>query len=161
MPKHSLAEVSWIFMLSVNTLKKCRFFRDFDDHELVELAKLAIPSRWNEGEVIFRARTPAQYLYTLKNGAVLLAYPNGRSLIVEEPGETIGWSTLVSPFHYTATAICLTDVQLVGFSRKDLFTLMQMDAGLAQKIIQKITPIMQKRRPYRKGVSLQQTEECK
>ncbi len=148
-------------MISVNTLKRCTFFRDFDDQELLELAKLAVPSRWSEGETIFRARTPAQYLYTLKKGAVLLAYPNGRSIIVEEPGGTIGWSTLVSPFHYTATAICLTDVELVGFARKDLFALMQMDAGLAQKIIQKITPVMQRRRPYHRGRSIKEAEECR
>ncbi len=148
-------------MISVNTLKRCTFFRDFNDQELLELAKLAIPSRWSEGETIFRARAPAQYLYTLKKGAVLLAYPNGRSIIVEEPGETIGWSTLVSPFHYTATAICLTDVELIGFARKDLFALMQMDANLAQKVIQKITPVMQKRRPYHRDRSIKEVEECK
>ncbi|HDL90570.1 MAG TPA: cyclic nucleotide-binding domain-containing protein [Thermodesulforhabdus norvegica] len=147
-------------MISVNELKKCEFFRDFDDSELVQLAKLAFPSRWNEGELIFRSKTPAQHLYTLKKGAILLAYPNGRSIVVEKPGDTLGWSTLVSPFYHTATAICLTPVELIGFSKKDLFTLMQMDANLAQRIVQKIIPVMQQRRPYRRPSSPKQLEEC-
>lgn len=147
-------------MISVNALKKCVFFRDFDDSELVRLANLATPSRWKEGEVIFHAKMPAQYLYTLKLGAVLLAYPNGRGLVVDTPGEALGWSTLVSPYHYTATAICLTDVDLIDFSRNDLFDLMRMDAHLGQKIVQKLIPIMHKRRPYRRAPKLKGEARC-
>ncbi|SFM81468.1 Crp/Fnr family transcriptional regulator [Thermodesulforhabdus norvegica] len=147
-------------MISVNTLKKCRFFREFEDSELLKLARLAIPSQWNEGEVIFRAKSPAQYLYTLKKGAVLLAYPNRRSLIVDTPGEAIGWSTLVSPFHYTATAICLTDVDLIAFSRNDLFDLIRMDAQLGHKIVQKVISIMHARRAYHRAGTLEGDAQC-
>ncbi|MDY0040329.1 MAG: cyclic nucleotide-binding domain-containing protein [Desulforhabdus sp.] len=143
-------------MVSTRELRELDFFKDFQESELAALASIASLTRWNEGEAIFHAGTPATYLYTLKSGTILLCFPNGRSLPLREEGHALGWSSLVSPFRYTATALCLSDVRLYRFSGRELYRLIQMDAAFGQRLMHKIARVMEQRRLYRQGKSVRQ-----
>ncbi|SHF49216.1 Cyclic nucleotide-binding domain-containing protein [Desulfacinum infernum DSM 9756] len=136
-------------MIHSEELRQSPFLADFTESDIAHLAQIALPTRWRPGEAIFSARSPAKYLYILKSGSILLCFPNGRSFVVREPGQLLGWSSLVSPFHYTATGLCLTESTLFQFPNSELYKLFQMDAGLGQRVMQKIAAIMQERKPYR------------
>lgn len=138
-------------MVSTRELRELKFFRDFQESELSALASIASNIRWNEGETIFNAGTPAANLYILRTGTILLCFPNGRSLPLRDEGHAIGWSSLVSPFRYTATALCLSAVCLYQFSGRELYRLIQMDAAFGQRIMTKIAHIMDHRNAYRQG----------
>jgi CRP-like cAMP-binding protein len=135
-------------MIDTLELKRCSFFESFSEAELTPLASLAARVQYKEGEVLFHARSPATYLYILRKGTVLLCYPNGRSLPLRNGGQAIGWSSLVSPFQHTATAICLTDVDLYECSADELYRVIQMNANLGQLLMRKVAKIMEERGPY-------------
>jgi len=135
-------------MIETSELKECRFLEDFTESELAALASIGTPTHWKEGETIFQARSPATHLYILKTGSVLLCFPNGRSYAVRHSGWAIGWSSLVSPFHYTASALCLTDTTLYQFPSVELYNLLRMDSNLGYRLMNKITQIMEQRKPY-------------
>ncbi len=136
-------------MVEASELRQSPFLADVPDGDVQRLAELAVLVHFRESEMIFQAGTPAKNLYLLKSGSVLLSFPNGRSLVLRQPGQALGWSSLVSPFHHTATAVCLTDSVLYQFSNAELFSLFRMDSGLATRITAKIESVIQERKPYR------------
>lgn len=142
-------------MVEASELRQSPFLADLPDGDVQRLAEVAVLVHFAESEIIFQANTPAKNLFLLKSGSVLLCFPNGRSLVVRRPGQALGWSSLVSPFHYTATAVCLTDSVLYQFSNAELFSLFRMDAGLATRITAKIESVIQERKPYRMRRSAQ------
>lgn len=136
-------------MVEASELRQSPFLADIPDGDVQRLAEVAALVHFRESEIIFQAGTPAKNLYLLKSGSVLLSFPNGRALVVRQPGQALGWSSLVSPFHHTATAVCLTDSVLYQFRNAELFSLFRMDSGLATRITAKIQSVIQERKPYR------------
>jgi CRP-like cAMP-binding protein len=135
-------------MVNASELKGCLFSNGFTESELEALASVAVPTEWKEGEILFQARLVARYFHLLRSGTVLLSYPDGRSIPLANSGHGLGWSSLVSPFQYTASAICLTDVKTYQFMGQEMYRLIQMDANFAQSLMRKIAHIMEERKPY-------------
>ncbi|MEJ5348097.1 MAG: cyclic nucleotide-binding domain-containing protein [Desulfosoma sp.] len=136
-------------MVELSELKQSPFLADVVESDIQQLARIASIVNFREGEILFQANSPARYLYILKSGCVLLCFPNGRSLVVGQSGQALGWSSLVSPLHYTATGICLTDSVFFQFTNAELFDLFRMDTTLATTIMAKIEVVIQERKPYR------------
>lgn len=135
-------------MISLSELGNYQFFEGLTEAELSALASIAVPMQCKEGETLFQARSTATHLYILKSGTVLLSYPSGSSIPLVNSGHALGWSSLVSPFRHTGTAICLTDTTLFQFAGSDLYRLLQMDSHLAQTLMQRIARVMEQRKPY-------------
>lgn len=136
-------------MVEIKELVSYPFLEGLTESEIGALASIAVQSNWKEGEEFFRAHTPATNLYLLKSGTVLLCFPSGRSFPIRERGQAIGWSSLVNPFYYTATGLCLTDVSLYQFPGTELYRLIRMDSYLGHRLMHKIAQIMGERKPYR------------
>lgn len=136
-------------MVEVSELAQSPFLHDIPESDIHQLARIAVITNFHEGALLFQANHPARSLFLLKSGAVLLCFPNGRALVVRQSGQALGWSSLVSPLHYTATGICLTDSVFYEFRNAELFELFRMNTGLASRIMVKIEAVMQERKPYR------------
>jgi len=136
-------------MAESTELRKYEFFDEFSDSQLASLASIAISSDWMEGEILFQRGLSATSIYVLKAGTVLLWFPDGRSFPIRHAGSAIGWSALVSPFQYTASARCLTNVGLYQFPGASVYDLLRMDMSLGQQLMNKIAEIMKERKPYR------------
>ncbi len=136
-------------MIDISELKGSRYFADFSDSDLAELAAIGTSTHWREGEIVFQQGSPAKNFFILKKGTVLLCYPGGRSLPLKDEGHGIGWSSLVSPFRYTATGICLTETTLIQFPGTELYSLIRMNADFGHKLMAKIARTMEERKKYR------------
>jgi CRP/FNR family transcriptional regulator, cyclic AMP receptor protein len=110
-------------------LQESPFFETFPPADIDELAGHAARRSVPAGEVIVRENEPAEALYMMISGKVRLSFkPGGRSVernkkealirTVTEPGRVIGWSALVEPCHYRATATALEDTDLLVFQRQ-------------------------------------------
>ena len=71
--------------------------------------------------------TPADSLYLVSQGRIKLTLPmqiRGRQqdVFVEErtPGQTVGWSALVPPHHFTLTATAPLQTEVIALSREAL-----------------------------------------
>ncbi len=141
-------------MIPTKELSDIGLFQDFSETDVTTLASIASHSQWQESETLFRAGSPAVKFYILRSGTILLYFPNGRAVPLRERGQAIGWSSLMSPFYYTATALCLTKVTLYEFTGRELYRLILMNADFGQCLMQKIGDIMERRKPYRVGKPL-------
>ena len=136
-------------MIDISELKESGYFDGFSDSDLAELAAIGTSTHWREGEIVFQQGSPAKYFFILKKGTVLLCFSTGRSLYLQNQGHGIGWSSLVSPFRYTATGVCLTETTLISFPGTELYSLIRMNADFGHKLMAKIAKTMEERKKYR------------
>ena len=80
--------------------------------------------------MIVREDEPARRLYMIVAGKVLLSFETAGAFhgpaasdanqahirTLTEPGRIIGWSALVEPYHYRATATAIEDTHLLAFN---------------------------------------------
>ena len=137
--------------IDAHILKPLDFFVDFTQHEL-EAYAAALKSRTVEpGEVIIEQGTPALTFFIILSGTYEVDFEGGRSNILEQIGEVMGWSTVVHPFHYIGTVTAKKDGEVLEISSRDFFELIQGDNALGEKIMKKIDQIASERRTIAAG----------
>jgi CRP-like cAMP-binding protein len=137
--------------IDAHILKSLDFFVDFKQNELEAFAA-ALKSRTVEaGEIIIEQGTPALTFFIILSGTYEAAFEGDRSIILEQVGEVIGWSTVVHPFHYTGTITAKKDGEVLEISSRDFFELIQGDNALGEKIMKKIDKIASERRTIAAG----------
>ncbi len=135
-------------MIPIDELKKYEILSDLDPTELKILSSMAETTHAREGEVLIRAGLPARTLYILKEGDLMVAFPDGRAITMHKPGRVVGWSALVSPTSYTASVTCLTDCTLISFSGSELLRLVQRNVAVGTKIMRNISEVLSRRLPF-------------
>lgn len=135
-------------MIPTHELKNYQIFAELDPAELGELSKMAELRHVGEGEVLIQAGQPARMLYVLKEGGLMVSFPDGRAITFHKPGRVVGWSALVSPTHYTASVTCLTDCELLAFPGSELLRLVQRNVAAGTKIMRKISEVLSRRLPF-------------
>jgi CRP-like cAMP-binding protein len=135
-------------VITTEELKRYEIFAEMDLTELKLLSAMAAERRAREGEELIRAGSPARTLYILQKGGLMVAFPDGRAITLHKPGRVVGWSALVSPTHYTASVICLTDSTLIAFPGSELLRLVQRNVAFGTKIMRKISEVLSRRLPF-------------
>ena len=135
-------------MIPIDELKQYEILAELDSADLKILSGMAEATQALEGEVLIRAGLPARTLYILKEGNLMVSFPDGRAITLHKPGGVVGWSALVSPTGYTASVTCLTDCTLIGFSGSELLRLIQRNVAVGTKIMRKISEVLSKRLPF-------------
>jgi CRP-like cAMP-binding protein len=101
------------------------FFEGFDPQDLAELAGHASVVTFQAGQRVFAEAEPATALFLLVSGAVELSFATradkeGPGLAVQtvtHAGYPIGWSAMVEPYSYRATATALQPTRLLALDR--------------------------------------------
>lgn len=99
--------------------------REFVD----KLTRISERRSYEQGDLLFRRGDPAKYAYLLLIGHVNLKFGEAGHVvhIVNRPGETFGWSSLVGRAVYSATAECMMQTKLRRLHREDLHRLLEKD----------------------------------
>ncbi|MBK5230797.1 MAG: cyclic nucleotide-binding domain-containing protein, partial [Thermoleophilia bacterium] len=69
-------------------LRTLPLFEDLNDRELEELASVAVPRTFEQGEVIFQEGTQGDVMYVIREGRVLIKreHAGGRTIALTEMG---------------------------------------------------------------------------
>ncbi len=126
-------------------LRKYDVFSDLELAELWRLQRIVQPVHCREGRVLIKEGDPAQRLYMLQEGHLMVVFKDERAISLHEPGRVIGWSALTSDSRYTATVVCLTDCTLLTFTSSDMLSLLGSNTTLGTKIMDKIAGIRSNR----------------
>ncbi len=138
--------------IGAHILKTLDFFVDFKQHEL-EACAAVLKSRIVEaGEIIIERGTPALTFFIILSGTYEVSFKGDRSIILEQKGEVMGWSTVVHPFHYTGTITAQKGGEVLEISSRGFFELIQGDNALGEKIMKKIDNIASERRTIAAGL---------
>jgi uncharacterized membrane protein len=120
----------------VSLLSGIEFFELLKDEDRRELANVVDAVELNAGETLFNAGEPGESLFVVRSGSIELFIKDtaGQKIVltIAEEGNLFGELSLLDSGPRTATAIALSDTELLVLDRDDLLLLFQKrpDAAL-------------------------------
>jgi CRP/FNR family cyclic AMP-dependent transcriptional regulator len=132
-------------------LQRFSFFPGLSADELNGLSIIARETSFQRGDCIFHEGDTAHALYLLLEGWVDVlinteARDDQRALMMTlTAGDIFGWSAVVEPYVYTASAVCASPVKAISLSRVELQALFEIDQGFYCTIVTKICHVIASR----------------
>ena len=125
------------------------FLKGMSPVHLKTLADLAMHSRFEAGESIFREGDPANRFYLLQQGKVALESSVGdRGTILIQTigaGDVLGWSWLFPPYYWHFDARAVTPVQAIFFYGTRVRKLCDENHDLGYALMRRVSEIVIKR----------------
>ncbi|UCG84281.1 MAG: cyclic nucleotide-binding domain-containing protein [Dehalococcoidia bacterium] len=139
-------------MVTIDDLKKFRVFMGLGDTELASIVELCSERTFGKGAVCFGQGQQAMELHLCRTGkvdiVVELEQPSGK---VEETvhtsveGEIFGWSAVVEPHVYTASARCAEKTEDICIKGTDLLKLFEQNTGIGYVVMRNLSSAMSSR----------------
>ncbi len=131
-------------MVNAQYLKEFALFKGLADSDLVKIAELCQLHTLHEGDRIFEEGTKATNLHICCSGKVdivtWIKKPWNKYVRVHQaqPGEAFGWSALVAPYIYSASAICAEDGEEIRIRGVDLLALFHQHPHIGYIIMENL-----------------------
>ncbi|HID86650.1 MAG TPA: cyclic nucleotide-binding domain-containing protein, partial [Anaerolineae bacterium] len=138
-------------MISIRALRKSPIFEDLTDDELERIASLCREEVYEAGTIIHEEGTPAEDLYIVQDGEVVLelelelhpyASPRRTTIEVVTKGEAFGWSSLVEPHVRTLSAKCTERTRLIVLRGSELMDLFESEPHIGYKVMAAISKLV-------------------
>ena len=132
----------------VSLLAGINFFELLQDDDLLVLANVVDAVRVNTGEILFHAGEPGDSLFVVRSGSIELFIKDtvGQKIVltIAEEGSLFGELALLDAGPRTATAVALTDTELLVLDREDLTLLFQRRPDAALSILAAMSSMTRK-----------------
>ena len=126
-------------------------FEDMDSNALEKISLLMNYMKVQEGELLTQKGQGSHTFYIILSGNFLISYNEDRAFTLHEKGKIMGWSSVVTPFRYTGTAVALTQGEVLCLSAASFRELLMGDARISEMLMKKINAIVYRRMPYYAG----------
>lgn len=130
-------------------LAKIPAFENLNAKELRQVAGIVHRRQYVPGEYVFFQNDPGLGMYVIEQGEVsvfmLAADGTRKELSVLKDGDFFGELSLLDESPRSASVIAVTDANLVGFFRPDLFEIMEKTPGTGLKIVLKVAEMIGER----------------
>ena len=133
------------------SLSDFTLFQNLPADLLEKVAKISAEEDYQAGETVFREGEEADKLHFLLSGNITLkvnltSRPESITVsVVSQRYESFGWSGIVPPFHYTASAHCEQDCKVLTIPGAQFMELLADDPGSGFLVIQRIAEIIASR----------------
>jgi CRP-like cAMP-binding protein len=121
-------------------LQKTPLFSALDEEAAMALQKSMVPQSIKRGNTLFQEGDAGDRLYIVTEGKIKLSHASGDGresvLMVLGPGDMFGELSLFDPGPRTATAVAVTDSQVLGLGNTDLNPWLAGRPEVAQKLLQ-------------------------
>ena len=114
---------------ATETLERFELLSGLPTEVLDFIAQKALDKNYKEGELIFLEGANADHLYLILSGKVSLEMKvqlgqtgtvRRAAIGVIGPWHAMGWSSLVYPYEYSASGVCLQDTKVLAIQKEDL-----------------------------------------
>jgi CRP/FNR family cyclic AMP-dependent transcriptional regulator len=135
-------------MTTAQKLSQTPLFADLTEEQLTPLAGLAREVHCAQGEYLFRQGSAATSLYLLMDGKVsiqvgLTSHPQVITVTtLSQPGQLVGWSGVVQPKDYTASAICQANSHLLTFDGQAFMHALEQDPAMGFIIMRRVANVI-------------------
>jgi len=120
-------------------LKNIPLFAKLGKRELREIEHMAHRRQYKKQEVIFWQNEPGVGMYIVQSGVVAIFSdyntPEQKQLAILGPNEFFGEMALLEDDNRSATAVAISETQLIGVFHPDLFDLFQRKPELGVKVL--------------------------
>ncbi len=119
----------------IEILKKSGLFAAGETDDLKRIIGIMEKRDSYEGESLAVAEDTARFFFLLISGALLLSMENGRSVVMDKPGDFIGFEVLSYRGVYKSTLISLIKGEVFIVNRNSLLEILQENSLSALNII--------------------------
>jgi CRP-like cAMP-binding protein len=128
-------------------IQEILLFQGVPSHIMDEIARLAAEEHYSEGAVVFKEGGMADFLYILEEGELELIVQEtaGVAFPVDKPGLVFGWSALIEPRRYTATARCKKDSKVIKIDGDRLMRILENHPGEGLKVMRHLSSVIASR----------------
>jgi CRP-like cAMP-binding protein len=125
-------------------MQEVELFKSIPSHILHEITQFASEESVQAEEVLFREGDIAEYLYILEDGQVVITVPGKKAITfpVDSAGSVFGWSALVEPRRYTASAECTMDSKVIKIDGERLLKLFERYPHEGLLILRRLAGVM-------------------
>ena len=138
-------------MLTPEMLADFDLFKEISKDVLKEVAAISETIKVKKDDFVFREGEKADKLHLLVNGSIALrvnltSRPDSVTVsFVSRPHQVLGWSGIVSPNHYTASALCEEDCELVAIPSEKFAQILDKYPEAGYRIMLRITTVISDR----------------
>jgi CRP/FNR family transcriptional regulator, cyclic AMP receptor protein len=132
-------------MVTVEVLKSCDLFKGLADDSLDKLTELCHVHAMHEGDRIFAEGTRARDIHLCHRGKVdiliFVRQPWNKNIAVHRAGqgEVFGWSALVAPYIYTASAECVESGEEIRIKGSECLTVLGQNPLIGYAIMENLS----------------------
>lgn len=129
-------------MVRIDRLKKVDILQGLTEWELQSIVQFFREEKFASGLSLCREGEKAHRLYILEQGAVSIHSIGWEPYVIDTPGKIVGWSFLVFPNLYTATAVTLDPSRLLIIESPDFYYFLHKEEKIGLKILDNLTQIV-------------------
>lgn len=143
-------------------IKEIELFKGIDQDIMNEIADICDEKNYAKETVIFEKGEEANRLYILVEGTVKLRITNGGTISysLTDLGDIFGWSCMLESGHYTASAVCATELKALEIKREALDKILNRHPHTGVTILKRLAGVFSKRisNAYQDLLSARRTE---
>ena len=132
-------------MISIDRLKEVEILQGLGEWELQSIAQFFDEETVAAGITLCEENERADQLYILQQGSVSLRSKKLGQLEINTPGKIVGWSFLVPPYRYTASAVTTTPSRLLVIKSPDFYYLIHKEPKMGMKVMNNLAQVMASR----------------
>ncbi len=135
-------------MINPQTLSQFNLFQGLPEPLLKEIAAIGAEVSMEKGGFVFHEGEKADKLHFLLNGSIALrvkltSRPESVTVsFVSTPYQSFGWSGIVPPYHYTSSAECDEDSNLLIIPAEPFMKLMEAHPQAGFQVMKRIAEII-------------------
>ena len=138
-------------MITSEMLAEFDLFKDVSKEALTEIAGVCETIKAEKDSFVFREGEKADRLLLLVSGSIslrvnLTSRPDSVTVsFLNSPHKILGWSGVVAPNHYTASAYCEEDTELIVVPSEKFMSILERHPEAGYKIMLSITQVVSDR----------------
>jgi Cyclic nucleotide-binding domain len=132
-------------MVSSDRLRKVDILEGLAEEELQSIAPYFEEENVSAGVTLCEEGARAERLYVLEQGTVSISFKTGGQYDIDTPGRVVGWSFLVPPFLYTASAVVKTPSKILVIKSPDFYYVIHKEPKMGMKVINNLAQVVASR----------------
>ena len=129
-------------MINIDRLRKVDVLQGLTDWELKIASQFLKEENVPGGVTLFEEGQKADRLFILEEGEVSLQFPRGEPYNLRGPGRILGWSFLIPPHRYTASAETTTDSKLLVMQSPDFYYIIHKEPRMGVKVMSNLAQVV-------------------
>jgi CRP/FNR family cyclic AMP-dependent transcriptional regulator len=129
-------------MVPSERIRNVEIFQGLKDEELKVVAQFCQELQVPENNTLCKGGARADRLFILEEGTVSIRFERGATFEIHGPGKILGWSFLVPPNRYTASAVTVTPSRLLIIKSPDFYQLIHRDSRMGFRIMDNLAQVV-------------------
>ncbi len=129
-------------MISIERIRQVEIFQGLKDEELKAASRYCQEENVPPATVLCEEGARADKLFIVEEGTVAITFKKGVRFEIQGPGKILGWSFLVPPSRYTASAVTTTPAKLLTIKGPDFYQLVNGEANIGLRIMDNLSRVV-------------------